>query len=81
MYYVYVLKSQKDNFLYTGHTKDLKQRITEHNSGKVESTKKRVPFTLLYYEASNILADAIKREKSLKTGFGRAYLKRRLGDI
>jgi len=81
MYYVYVLKSLKDNHLYVGHTNDLRRRFREHNDGKVDCTKPRRPFFLLYYEACNILNDAVKREKSLKTGFGRKYLKRRLSDI
>jgi len=81
MYYVYVIKSLKDDNVYVGHTNDLVKRFKQHNDGLVESTKYRKPFKLLYYEASNILEDAIKREKSLKTGFGRAYLKRRLKDI
>ena len=37
-YYVYVLISEKDNLFYTGYTKDLKNRLEEHQSGKVEST-------------------------------------------
>ncbi|MFH1656226.1 MAG: GIY-YIG nuclease family protein [Candidatus Nealsonbacteria bacterium] len=81
MYYVYVLKSLKDNKLYIGHTNDLRKRFKEHNTGLVNATKSRKPLKLLYYEACNILEDAIKREKSFKTGFGRAYLKRRLSDI
>jgi len=81
MYYTYILKSSKDNFIYTGHTDNLVKRFKEHNDGKVASTRKRKPLELLYYEACNLLPDAIKREKSLKTGFGRAYLKRRLSDI
>jgi putative endonuclease len=81
MYYVYVLKSLRDNKLYIGQTKDLKRRILEHNSCQVESTKSRTPLRLLYYEACNVLEDAIAREKALKRGFGRAYLKRRLSDI
>jgi len=81
MYYVYVIKSLKDDNVYVGHTNDLVKRFKQHNDGLVESTKYRKPFKLLYYEASNILEDVIKREKSLKTGFGRAYLKRRLKDI
>jgi putative endonuclease len=47
----------------------------------VAATKPRIPLKLLYYEACNIPEDAIAREKALKTGFGRAYLKRRLSDI
>jgi len=81
MHYVYVIKSIKDGELYVGHTNDLKRRIEERNKGMVKSTRGRRPFKLIYYEASNILQDAVKREKSLKTGFGRAYLNRQLDDI
>lgn len=81
MYYVYVIKSGKDDKIYTGHANNLIERLKEHNTGLVKATKNRRPFKLLYYEASNILEDAVKREKSLKTGFGRAYLKRRLSDM
>ena len=81
MFYVYVIKSFKDGKIYVGHTNDLKERIKQHNNGLVKSTRSRKPFKLLYYEASNILEDAVRREKSLKTGFGRRYLKSRLSDI
>jgi len=81
MYYVYVIQSLKDKYIYTGYCTNLKIRIKKHNKGLVESTKPRRPFKLLYYEACNILEDAIRREKALKTGFGRAYLKRRLDDL
>ena len=81
MYYVYVIKSEKDGHLYTGHTDNLKRRLKEHNEGLVASTKTRGPFKLIYAEISNILSDSVEREKALKTGFGRAYLKRRLRDI
>jgi putative endonuclease len=77
-YYTYVLKSIKDRKLYVGWTNDLKSRINEHNSGKVMATKGRVPLELIYFEACLSREKAIKREKQLKTGFGRAYLKRRL---
>jgi putative endonuclease len=81
MFYVYVLKSLRDEKIYVGHCGNLKERFKEHNSGKVKSTKTRRPLKLLYYEACNFLEDAIKREKSLKTGFGRAFLKRRIKDL
>lgn len=81
MYYVYVIKSKRDEKLYVGFTKNLLKRLKEHNQGNVISTKNRIPFELIYYEASNMLQDAVSREKALKTGFGRAYLKRRLSDI
>lgn len=77
-YYTYVLRSLKDRKLYVGWTNKLEYRIREHSSGKVESTKDRRPLKLLYYEACLIKRKAIEREKVLKTGFGRAYLKRRI---
>ena len=76
-YYTYVLKSLKDSNLYIGWTIDLKARLKEHNSGGVAATKSRIPFKLVYYEACLGREKAIAREKQLKTGFGRAYLKRR----
>lgn len=66
MYYVYIIKSKKDNFLYTGSTKDLKKRFMLHNEGKVFSTKSRKPFELIYYEAYKAEGDARKREQNLK---------------
>jgi len=67
--------------LYIGHTNNLVERIRDHNEGLARVTRKRRPFKLLYYEASNNLKGAMSREKSLKTGFGRAYLKRRLSEL
>lgn len=80
MFYTYVLKSQKDGKLYVGWTVDLKKRVLSHNEGKVMATANRRPLELIYYEACCLKEDAIKREKSLKTGFGRKYLKNRLSD-
>jgi len=78
MYYVYVLLSQKDNKFYTGFTKDLKLRFEQHNLGKVESTKNRRPFKLIYYEACLSREDATHREKYLKTFHGKMFIRRRL---
>jgi len=77
-YYTYVLQSKKDNSLYTGWSDNLVLRIRKHNEGKVNATKDRFPLVLIYYEACLSKENAIKREKSLKTGFGRKYLKERL---
>ncbi len=77
-YYIYVLKSQLDGQLYTGYTNNLKRRINEHNNGKVTSTKDRIPFELIYSEACINQKDAIAREKYLKSGMGKKYLKNRL---
>lgn len=66
MFYVYVLQSKKDNNLYIGSTNDLRKRVKEHNNGKVFSTKSRIPFELVYYEAYKSEKDARKRESNLK---------------
>ena len=78
MYYVYVLLSEMDNKFYTGYTNNLKRRIAEHNQGKVKSTKSRVPLILVYYEGSLVQQDATRREKYLKSGNGKIYLRSRL---
>jgi len=77
-YYIYVLKSDKDNKLYVGYTENLKNRIEQHNSGLVSSTKHRRPVELVYFEGCLNKNNAIAREKQLKTGFGRRYLKGRI---
>ena len=78
MYYTYVLKSLKDNKLHTGCSPDLKSRLNKQEEGKVESTKNRKPLMLIYYEACLNEKDAIKREKYLKTHYGKMFLKNRL---
>jgi putative endonuclease len=75
MFYVYVLKSEKDNKLYIGFTSDLKRRLDEHEKGKTNSTKSRLPLTLIYYEAHMSEADARRREKYFKTSKGKSSLK------
>ena len=77
-YYVYVLRSQKDSQWYTGLTGDLRKRLSEHNDKKNFSTKSRGPFDVIYYEASRNLTDAMSREKYLKSGMGKRYLKTRI---
>jgi len=66
MFYLYILKSKKDNNLYIGSTNDLKKRLVEHNKGLVFSTKLRKPLELIYYEAYKSEKDARIRESNLK---------------
>ena len=73
-YYVYILRSDKDNKFYIGHTNNLKRRLVEHNRGDNFSTKPRGPFNLVYYEAHSNEVDARNREKFFKTGWGRQYI-------
>ena len=78
MCYVYVLQSLKDKKFYTGYTVDLKRRMGEHNKGLEFSTRYRIPFKLVYYEACLSKEDAVAREQYLKSGMGKRYLKNRL---
>lgn len=76
MYYVYVIRSHIDRKLYSGYTADLRKRLVEHNKGHVESTTRRKPFELIYYEAYLHQQDATTREKFFKTQWGRNYLRK-----
>ncbi len=80
-FYTYVLKSNKDGNIYTGCTNNLKQRLEQHNSGLVHSTKHRRPLELIYFEACLDKNDAYRRERYLKTGMGKRYLRNRLSEL
>ncbi len=77
-FYTYVLFSLKDKKMYTGYTSDLDLRLVQHNKGNVVSTKDRRPLILIYYEACLNQSSALKREKYLKTTYGKRYLKNRI---
>ena len=78
MYYVYVLKSEKDGSLYIGETSNWEKRVKEHNQGKNKSTRPFRPYKLIYYEAFLDKKDAKAREKYLKSGWGWRSLKKLL---
>lgn len=77
-YYVYLLQSLRTSKFYTGYTSDLRKRFKEHQEGKSIYTKGRGPFKLIYYEASLDQFDAMARERYLKSGMGKRYLRNRL---
>lgn len=76
--YVYGLRSLTDHQFYVGLTKDLPQRVQQHNDRLVTSTKNRVPFELVYWEGCLNQSDAAQREKYLKSAWGKRYEKIRL---
>lgn len=78
MHYTYVIKSLRDERWYTGCASDLRKRFNQHSANEVDSTRGRGPFTLIYYEACIDQQDAYQREKYLKSGPGKRYLKNRL---
>jgi putative endonuclease len=76
--YVYVLRSQLDGQMYVGLARDLRERFQEHQAGQVPSTRARRPLELIYYEACRNIHDAARREKHLKTAWGKRYIKTRV---
>lgn len=78
MFFVYVILSSIDKKFYIGLSNDVQLRLEAHNSGKVDSTRHRKPFRLLYYEAYLNLDDARGREVFLKSGSGHNFLKKQL---
>ena len=67
MWYVYILQSQKDDSYYVWYTQDIQKRFDQHNAWESNYTSKKIPRTLLYYEAFNNKYLALQREKKLKT--------------
>jgi len=79
-YYAYTLQNSSWLF-YTGPTSDLKKRITEHQSGASQYTSKNGLCELVYYEACLNKDDAFRRQKYLKSGMGKHYIKNRLNSF
>lgn len=75
MYYVYILKSQKNQRRYTGSTDNLSKRLSEHNAGKSGYDKLNKPFALLHSENFQTRSEVVSRERYLKTGRGSDELK------
>ncbi|HEV8514311.1 MAG TPA: GIY-YIG nuclease family protein [Cyclobacteriaceae bacterium] len=75
MFTVYVLYSASFNKIYIGYTSNLDERMLSHNSlGKKGYTLKFRPWSLMYREEFAAKADAIRREKELKSAKGRRFI-------
>ena len=80
MFYTYVIQSVSlEPRLYIGSTANLKNRLHEHNSGKVRSTRPYRPWRLIYYEAHRTSQLSRRAELFYKTSQGRRQLKKKLG--
>jgi len=75
MYFTYALKSIGKNYIYVGITNNLTKRINQHNGGKEKTTRPYKPFILIYKEELETRREARNREKYLKSGFGKEFLK------
>ena len=76
MPFVYVLQSLTTGHFYTGATTNLEVRLEQHNSDLSRSTKNRGPWIVVHQETFPTLAEALRREKELKTGKGRDEVQR-----
>lgn len=77
MFYTYILLNSVTKRYYIGYTPDLKNRLKEHLSGKVKSTKSNLNYQLEWYCAFQTEKQAVAFEKYLKTGSGIAFMKKR----
>ena len=75
MIMVYAIRSSSRNYLYVGMTNDLERRLKEHNNGENRSTKAYKPFTLIYSEEFPDRISARIKERYLKSGVGKEFLK------
>ncbi len=80
MFYVYVLKSKNDYSQYIGLSQNVEERLEEHNTGRVNSTKLKRPWQLIYTESFTTRLEARKREKYLKSAAGRRFRRQIMGD-
>ena len=73
MYFVYIIKSEKDGSYYTGLTDNLERRLKEHNKSDTKTTRSKKPWRVIYFEKYQTRPGARKREKFLKSGIGREW--------
>ena len=75
MFYVYVISSEKRKYIYVGLTNNVERRIGEHNQGKEKTTRPYAPFRTILVESHPTRIEARKREKYLKSGVGKEFLR------
>jgi len=74
-FFVYALKSINRNYIYVGLTDNVQRRISQHNNGRSKTTKPYLPFVLILTEEYPSRIEARQREKYLKSGVGKEFLK------
>lgn len=75
MYCVYAIKSIKSNYIYVGISDNFDRRINQHNKGYNRTTKPYIPFKTILIEELSSRVEARKREKFLKSGCGKEFIK------
>ncbi len=75
MYYVYALESLERKYIYVGLTNNIERRTKQHQNGKERTTAVYRPFKLIFKKGFSTRVEARKREKYLKSGIGKEFLK------
>jgi putative endonuclease len=71
---IYILKLA-DGTHYTGITKDLSRRMSEHNRGKCRYTHDKLPFSIIHTEEKENYKTAATLERHIKNTGTKRYLK------
>ena len=80
MFYIYMLRSQRDGSFYIGFTTDLERRLYEHNQGLSRYTKSKIPWIMVYTEKFEEKRDALKRELFLKIQRNKSFYLKLIGE-
>ena len=75
MFFVYAIKSLNRAYIYVGLTENVERRFLEHQNGKNKTTKPYSPFEIILVERYSTRMEAREREKYLKSGIGKEFLK------
>lgn len=77
MHYIYALYNPTSDKIYVGETSDMQRRLAEHNEKRGNHYTAKIPgeWVLIYNESVATRSEALKREKQLKSGNGRAFIK------
>ena len=76
MYTVYVIKSQRRNYIYVGMTNDFQRRFKQHREGKSKTTRQYRPLNVILTEKFSDRKEARAREKYFKSGVGREFIRK-----
>ena len=77
MFWVYILQSQTTGRYYIGYTANLEDRLSRHNRGLTQTTRKlKGPWSIVYKESFANKTDALKREKYIKRWKDRKFLEK-----
>jgi len=81
VFYTYVISSLKNKYLYVGLTNNPERRVAQHQNKKEKTTAPYSPFRILLIEEFQTRQEARNREKYLKSGVGKEWLKDRFEKV